>query len=213
MLSSVAAATGGEVILFRSAHAQLEQGAALPDGFTGSSAFAEFAAAMAKSGLEPAAYAEHLISTAGMGKMSAVANELRTHIWTLSYLVTVDRLNAPRLSVAEHVSRRALQLLRATRKNPRAPCFDGLEYYTEHMDASAGQVKAPKFEAHVMESQRAEAFVLKQARLIREEEESDRKRLAARGSDWNAAAKAEGRGRGRGGKQKGRGANVAEEGG
>ena len=67
---------------------------------------------------------EHLITTSGIGRQSAIPNELRTHVWSINYLVTADRFNAGRLATGEHISRRTLQLLRAVKRNSRAPSFD-----------------------------------------------------------------------------------------
>ena len=204
-LSSLPLTTGGETMLFRVALSRGESVSGPPEGFAGSSAFMEFASSIARSGLEPTAYAEHLIATSGVGRMSAIANELRNHVWSINYLVTVDRFNAGRLATAEHVSRRALQLLRAVKRNPRAPSFEGLDAYMEHMDSATGAVRAPEFEKHVMEQQKAEAFVLKQQRLMRDEEEADRKRSNAGGGGEGRGGDGRGRGRGRGKDKAGRG--------
>ena len=74
------------------------------------------------------------------------------------------------------ISRRALQWLRAVKRNPGLPSFEGLDIQIEHMDASSGLLSAPAFEKHVMEQQRVEAFIMKQSRLMREEEAADRKK-------------------------------------
>ena len=45
-----------------------------------------------------------------------------------------------------------------------------------HSDDLKGHVAAPKFDAHIMERQKAESMILKQSRLQREEVAADTKR-------------------------------------
>ena len=65
---------------------------------------------------------------------------------------------------------------RAVRRNPRAPDYEGLGAYGEHIvDGSTGAPTAD-FDRHVTEQQRTEALVLKQMRLVQEEAEAGSKR-------------------------------------
>ena len=78
-----------------------------------------------------------------------------------------------RLHTAEHIARRLLQIQKAIRSSPKAPTFDGLDAYLRHMPMASQAMRTPKFDAHVMETQKTEAFILKQARLEEEEDDDD----------------------------------------
>ena len=62
-----------------------------------------------------------------------------------------------------------LQIQKAIRSSPKAPTFDGLDAYLRHVPSASQAMRTPKFDAHVMETQKTEAFILKQARLAKEE--------------------------------------------
>ena len=67
------------------------------------------------------------------------------------------------------MSRRALQIQRAVRKNPLNPDFLGLESYLLHMTDSTGVAPTPLFDGHIANLARADAQVMKQFRKNREE--------------------------------------------
>ena len=88
----------------------------------------------------------------------------------------VDRLDCYRLTSAQHLARRVLQVQKAVRRNPRSPDFENLTEYMRHAADATGTVSAPVFDRHVADRQRDEAQVMKQTRLAREENDADEKR-------------------------------------
>ena len=114
-----------------------------------------------------------------------MAIELRSSIFSVMLMSTVDRPNLSRLSFAEHVSRRCLQLMKAARRNPKSPDFDTLEPYTRHMGPmGGGALRTPTFGKFVTEVQKNEAFIMKQGRLMKEETDAVAKAKAkAKGRD------------------------------
>ena len=86
---------------------------------------------------------------------------------------------------------------RAVRVNPRAPSFVGLHKMIEHALDESGGVAAREFTAHMATLAEAEARVLKQNRLLREELEARRK------VDVPGARKKKGDGGGAGAEEKG----------
>ena len=144
--------------------------APIVDVFEGPSATQKLCNVIADSGLEPQAFAEHFIITHGLQTRGSVAVEFRCLVFGLLSLAVVDRLNLPRLATAEHLSRRWLQLMKAIKRNNKSPDFEGLDGYLLHLGGSQIGVRTPAFDRWIMESQKTEAFIMKQARLVREEE-------------------------------------------
>ena len=147
--------------------------------FEGPAAFPEVAAAMARSGLEPAGFVAQYYQTSGLGPRSALGIEFAYLIHSLWLLAVVDRLDCYRLTSAEHLARRVLQIQKAVRRNPRSPDFENLTEYMRHAADATGTVSAPVFDRHVADRQRDEAQVMKQTRLAREENDADEKRKRA----------------------------------
>ena len=58
---------------------------------------------------------------------------------------------------------------RAVKKNPKAPLFVGLEFYTQSEIDSSGGLVTREFDEHVAELQKTEAIIMKQNRLWTEE--------------------------------------------
>ena len=90
-------------------------------------------------------------------------------------LVVVGRTDPGRLAAGEQIARLILQIQRAVRKNAAAPDFEGLDFYSRHCADITGVVRTPTFDRFVSDLQKAEAQVLKQQRLSREEIEASEK--------------------------------------
>ena len=169
-LTRMKATAWGHQPLFRDSVEHFVAEAPLAGLFEGPSCTSELTSSIATSGLEPLAFVEQFVSSTGLGPKSSVAIELRGHIFSLMLMGTVDRLNLGKSSAAEHISRRALQLMKAARRNPKSPDFETLEPYTRHMGPlGGGTVRTPTFDKFVTEVQKNEAYILKQGRLMQEE--------------------------------------------
>ena len=107
--------------------------------------------------------------TVGPGPKTQLATELRWLTHALYLLGAIDRLNLPKLHAAEHISRRILQIQRAARKNPRTPCFEGLEVFGRHLPGVSQPLRTSEFDKFATGAQKVDAFIMKQDRLIREE--------------------------------------------
>ena len=157
----------------------------MSDIFDGPSSMVEVSNAMAASGLEPQAYALQFINSSGLAPKSALANEICSIVLTVHLLGTRDRVDFLNLYAAEHLARRLLQIQAAVRRNPKNPDFEGLEPYLAHSRDTSGLVRAPAFDKHVAEIQRAEAQVMKQRRQAREEQEANNKHKNDKGGKNN----------------------------
>jgi len=63
----------------------------------------------------------------------------------------------------------------AVRRNPKAPSFSGLDAYLSYALDETGGVVTTEFQKHMSEQQKAQAIILRQSRLYREESEADAK--------------------------------------
>ena len=59
-------------------------------------------------------------------------------MWTLYAIYCLDRLNGMALACAEHISRRVIQIQKATMKNFRSPDFEGLDSVMRHLQLMNG---------------------------------------------------------------------------
>ena len=91
----------------------------------------------------------------------------------LLFLQPCDQVDLFGPAAAEYLARWALMIQQATRKNPKAPVFTGLDHYLSHTFDETGGVVTSDFSQFIASEQRAEAQVLKQQRLWAEEQEKD----------------------------------------
>ena len=141
-------------------------------------------------------YHEFWVRQSGAQADSAVSWEHKMLCTQLAMAVGYDRLDASNVASLELVGRRIIMIERAVRVNPRAPSFVGLHKMIEHALDESGGVAAREFTAHMATLAEAEARVLKQNRLLREELEARRK------IDVPGARKKKGDGGGGGGEEK-----------
>ena len=156
--------------LFREAVAGMDR-SAVPDAniFKGPAATVEIVDAVVSSGLEPTGFVSQWVVSSGVPPTSSAAREVTLLIHMLWMLACVDRVNLFALNGVEHIARRILQLQRACRRNPRAPDYEGLSAYMDHAADTTGQIRSTEFDRHISTVLEAEARILKQQRLNREE--------------------------------------------
>ena len=143
-------------------------------------AVVELVEAVVASGHTFASYWGYWVNQSGVVRQSAVANEMKVIMDTISYALTYDLVNIANLSSFEMLARRAIQIQKAVRKCPKHPSFEGLEMMlSSTLDESGGAVVS-QFEAFYSDEQRKVAHILKQQRLWQEEREQDAKRMDTR---------------------------------
>ena len=98
--------------------------------------------------------------------------ELSQHILGVWYAACEDGLNIYKSNLCGGSARRVLQIMRAVRANQKSPSFEGLESYLLHQTGLGGESRTSEFDSHIASIQRADAQVLKQQRLAREEAEA-----------------------------------------
>ena len=141
--------------------------------FGGTSAFSELCEAIAVSGLEPLQYLDNVMLGSGINWKADLAVELNQMFYALFSLATTDLLDMKHSSMAEHMSRRILQIQGALAS---ASNVGGLDAYTRHGAVCHGTVFAPKFRADMAGIMREECLYLKQLRVAREEAEAEMKK-------------------------------------
>ena len=105
------------------------------------------------SGQEPPGYHSSWQNGSGVTAKSTACREHALLIHTIWLMRCVDSLDGANLASAEHLCRRILQIQRAVRRNPRAPDYEGLEGFTEHMVDGAMGVPTADFDRHIAELQ------------------------------------------------------------
>lgn len=136
----------------------------------------EYLEGVISSGLELMAYSNHWCGQSGIALKGGLAIEFKLLNTVLHYMICVDQVNVRNLAAAELVTRRLLMIQRAVRRNPKAPDFEGLEFYLMHKYDESGGIVAKKLDQHIAEQQRVQATIDKQSRLFREEQEAAGKR-------------------------------------
>ena len=137
--------------------------------FTGPSATAELIEAIVKTGMEIPQFIQHSLTNMGANSQGAAGTQLVSELWALHFMIVEDRLDPYSSTAAEHLARSILRLMRALRRNGKAPDFSGLQGYLSHLGEPGGSLLTPSFDRHIADLQRDDAQHLKQQRLNREE--------------------------------------------
>ncbi len=135
----------------------------------GPSAAIELLSSVRSSNHELIAYDDYWSKNSGISQQSAIRCEHRSIFHALGLFQSWDQIDLPNTAGGEYLCRRAVQIQRAVRVNPRAPSFLGLHKMIEHALDESGGVSTKDFTAHFATVAEADARVLKQNRLFRQE--------------------------------------------
>lgn len=144
--------------------------------FAGPRASTEMLGAIRGTGRELGTYHDLFAAKCGAHPEASVLHEHKCWLSMLQLLVTVDQLDPTNVSAAEFACRRVLQIQRAIRQNPKAPSFVGLQSMLQHSHDDAGAIITRDFSRHVAEGAAMEANIMKQHRLLREEQSEKEKK-------------------------------------
>jgi hypothetical protein len=177
----------------------------------------EFLTALRASGLEWLSHHLDFVRTSGVSLGSGVTRSHRRLSEALQCLQNEDQLNLPALKGAELLTRYLIQIETAVSRNPRAPDFQDLEAITGASVTATGALVLPEYNKFIAAQNRDEAFVLKQRRQWREEQDviarsSGGGRSANQHDDGGHTDSGGGRGRARGARARGGGRGRAAEG-
>ena len=67
-------------------------------------------------------------------------------------------------------------IMRAVRRSPRAPDFEGLDMFLSNSTDTSGGVVTLDFDRYVADVQKADAAIMKQSRMMKEEQEAAAKK-------------------------------------
>ena len=93
----------------------------------------------------------------------------KTIFHALALFQTYDQVDVPALAGAEYLARRAIQVQRAVKANPKSPSFQGLEKMCDHSLDEGQGLATQDFTKHFAEISEADARIMKQQRLLRSE--------------------------------------------
>ena len=179
-LTGVRAQVGKPMPLFREAVTSFDPKATVHPIYEGPSALDEVCRSATSSGHEPLGFAAEFLRESSVNQRSGVAIEYMFHWWTLWAMAIHDGLDLRHSVAAENIGRRLLQQQRAIRRNAKAADFEHLEAYMNHCSDTRGHIKSTRFDQHVSQVQRDEAYIMKNQRLTREELEAVAKRKPAK---------------------------------
>lgn len=135
----------------------------------GPSATTEVLSGVRGAGRELITYDEYWAQTSGVSPTSNMRLLHKTIFHALALLQTYDQVDVPALAGAEYLARRAIQVQRAVKANPKCPSFLGLEKMCDHgLDEGQG-LSTQDFTKHFSEVSEADARIMKQQRLLRGE--------------------------------------------
>ena len=180
-----------KVLLFSNSYDDLDHAAKHDDKrFQGPAATPIVLRTVAEAGVEFPQYASDFLRLNGTAPASPIGKYFFYNLYALHLMVCVDRLDPMRSAVAEHLSRKILQMQKAIKRNPKAPDFTGLEEYDRHATGARGEMHAPEWDKHVSEIQRNQALIDRNQRIAAEEREhASPKKAAATKSGKNGARK------------------------
>ena len=129
----------------------------------------EFITAVQTLGLTLFTYHDFWVRQSGVHAESSVSWEHRMMCSVLAMAICYDRLDVTNCASMELAGRRIIMIERAVRVNNKAPSFVGLHKMIEHALDEGGGIATREFTAHMATLAEAEARILKQNRLLREE--------------------------------------------
>ena len=135
----------------------------------GPRALLEVIASILGLGLSFLTYHDYWQKQSGIHPEAAARWEHKVLCTTLALLTCLDRLDVSNCSGAEYAARRLVMLEKAVAVNPKSPSFHGLHRLIEHSLSEGGGVATRDFTAYMSQVAEADARVLKQNRLYREE--------------------------------------------
>jgi hypothetical protein len=150
--------------------------------FEGPSAVVEYQKSVNAAGHQLNTFQAHWLKASGINADSVVAIEHGLNLTYLFLMQSFDQLALNNCAAAEQIARRLLMTERAVRKSARSPDFTGLSVYLSNTLDDSGGVVASAFDKHVSGLKQSEAFILKQERLWKDEQEADTKRQRERGN-------------------------------
>ena len=144
--------------------------------FRGPDAVAELVHGILATGLEPAGFVAHWKQNSGVSPNSGVAIEFGVLMTVLGHMACLDQYNLYHSASAEMIARRLLMIMRAVKRNPRAPDFEGLDSFLSTATDMTGGVVTLDFDKYISELQRNDAQIMKQNRMLKEEQTAHSKK-------------------------------------
>ena len=140
-------------------------------------ALPEWFDALSASGQSLIQHHQDFVKRSGIAERGGVAREHSVHTEVLRIAMTQDQLQLSQLASFEYiVLRRMVMIETAVSRDARSPDWDGLDMMLSTTLTDACAVDVTKFSSWIAGVQKDQAVVLKQGRLLREEQETQRKK-------------------------------------
>ena len=144
--------------------------------YQGPPALPEWFDALSASGRSLIQHRQNFVKRSGIVERGGVAREHSVHTEVLTIAMTQDQLQLSQLASFEYIVRRMVMIETAVSRDARSPDWDGLDMMLSTTLADAGAVDATKFSSWIAGVQKDQAVVFKQGRLLREEQETRKKK-------------------------------------
>ena len=132
----------------------------------------EYFEGLEEAGLTLMTHHQGWVRTSGVSEHSSAARWHRSLTEAIRLLGFVDQLDLPQVVGAEYLCREVMKVEIAVERNPKVPDWDGLASLTGTRLSETGGVHARKFMQWVGTMEKDKAFVMKQGRQYREEQDA-----------------------------------------
>ena len=124
---------------------------------------------------------QDFIKRSGLPEKGGISKEHSVHTEVLRIAMTQDQLQLPQLACFEYIVRRTIMIEIAVSRDSQSPDWEGLDMMLSTTLTDAGAVDVQKFNTWVSGVQKDHAVVMKQGRLLREEQDIARKKKGGAG--------------------------------
>ena len=138
--------------------------------FNGPGAVSEVLHSILATGLEPLGFTAQWKQSSAVSPNSGVAIEFVVQLTTLAHMISFDQYNLYHSAAAEMVSRRLLMIMRAGKRNPGSPDFEGLDMFLSTATDLSGGVVTFIFDKYIADLQKSDAVIMKQNRMLKQEQ-------------------------------------------
>ena len=116
------------------------------------------------------------VQKSGIPEKGGIAREHESLTEAIRLALVVDQRDIFQNASDEHTLRRMVMLEMAVSRDPKNPDWEGLDLLTTRKVTASGSVDLPKVSQWLASAQKDRMTVLKQGRLLREEEEAKKKK-------------------------------------
>ena len=148
----------------------------------------EFFDRLEEAGLTLNSHHIQWVRSSGVSEFGAPARAHKTFCEILRHLLFVNQLDGGQILGAELLVRELIKVETAVGRNPKVPDWEGLDFISGNRLTDSGAVEVRGFNQWLGTTQKDQAFIVKQGRLLREERavaEKDKRNDGGNGNSNN----------------------------